>query len=166
MAKAKEYVCGYSGCLHNGEKIPSEEAIKDGTRYYHKDCHEEKCFKTQIFDIYYKYYRSTEDFHMVRKAINGFVSNSNAEYVLYVLCQAIHKKTPFKGIFTLGWLVKNDMEIKKKYQAMKNQIKRKEIEKNMNNDIKPVSRERTFKFSSTCNPGFGQILGGDDNRDQ
>ena len=117
--KQKEYVCGFSHCLHSGEKVPSDLAVKDGTRYYHKDCSEEKERRSQIFDIYYKYYKTTEDYQMVRKAIVGFIEASSSEFVLYVLCQAIHRKVPFKGIFTLGWLVKNDMEIKKKYQAMK-----------------------------------------------
>lgn len=121
--KEKEYVCGFTHCLHSGKKVPSDIAVKDGTRYYHPDCIKDKQTRTQIFDIYYKYYKSTEDYHMVRKAINGFIDGTTSEYVLYVLCQAIHKKVPFKSIFTLGWLVKNDMEIKKKYMAMKTKNK-------------------------------------------
>lgn len=118
MGGQREYVCGFKYCLHPGEKVPSDIAIKDGARYLHPDCKKEKQTRSQIFDIYYKFYKTTEDYHMVRKAIKGFCDTSPSEYVLYVLCQAIHQKVPFKGIFTLGWLVKNDMEIKRKYAAM------------------------------------------------
>lgn len=117
--KQKEYVCGYSNCLHKGEKVPSEIAVKDGTRYFHFDCYEEKKQKTQIFKIYYKYYKSTEDYAVVRKAINDFCKTSNSEFVLYILCQSIKEKVPYKSIYTLGWLVKNNMEFKKKYVKMK-----------------------------------------------
>ena len=39
MPKAKAYVCGYTFCKHSGEKVSSDIAVKDGTRYYHPDCH-------------------------------------------------------------------------------------------------------------------------------
>lgn len=117
--KQKEYVCGYSDCLHKGEKVPSEIAVKDGTRYFHPDCLKDRRQRNQIFEIYYRCYKSAEEYAMVRKAIKGFCLKSSSEYVLYVLCQSIHKKIPYKGIFTLGWLVNNDMEIRKNYDKMK-----------------------------------------------
>ncbi len=119
MSKQKTYVCGYSSCLHDKEPIPSEIAVKDGNRYYHEDCLKDKQNRQKVFELYYKYYKSTEDFVMVRKAISEYSSNFGSEYILYVLCQAIHTRIPFKGIFTLGWLCKNNMDIKKKYSNMK-----------------------------------------------
>lgn len=121
MGKEKEYVCGYQHCKQSGVKVPSNEAIKDGTRYYHPDCHKEKEDKQKIFDLYYKCYRSTEDYHLVRKVLVQLINEQGftSEYVLYVLCQAIIGKIPFKGIFTLSWLVKNNMQIKKKYENFK-----------------------------------------------
>lgn len=161
MTKPKEYICGYSHCKHDNNKVPSDEAIKDGTRYYHKDCLSEKQMRKQIFDIYYKHYKSTEDYSVVNGAINGFISNSTVEYVLYVLCYAIREKIPFKGIFTLGWLVKNNEDIKNKYISMKIHSERKDIEAKMNKEINPINCGASFKFTPSTNNGFGKILGGE-----
>lgn len=121
MDKEKEYVCGYQYCKHNGVKVPSDQAIKDGTRYYHQDCHIEKEQKQQIFDLYYKAYKSTEDYYLVRKAVSQLVNEQfyPSEFVLFALCQAIKQRIPFKGIFTLSYIVKNDMSIRKKYETYK-----------------------------------------------
>lgn len=120
MPKAKAYVCGYTFCKHSGEKVSSDIAVKDGTRYYHPDCHKEKETKKQIIDIYCKYYHSTEDYKVITKAINNIVNEQkiDALFVLYVLCQCIKEKVPFKGIFSLGWQVKNNMVYKKKYEEV------------------------------------------------
>jgi hypothetical protein len=134
MNKEKEYVCGYRHCKHCGVKVPSSQAIKDGTRYYHQDCHKEKEEKQKICDLYYKCYKSTEDCHVVRKAIAQLINEQNftSEYVLYVLCQSIIQKIPYKSIFTLSYIVKNDMQIKKKY-----------------NDFKIKEKIKDFKFDDT-----------------
>jgi hypothetical protein len=148
MGNVKEYVCGYQHCKHNGVKVPSDEAVKDGTRYYHSDCHEEKQDKQKIFDLYYKCYKSTEDYHLVRKVLVQLINvqQFTSEYVLYVLCQAIRNKIPFKGIFTLSWLVKNDMQIKKKYDGYKIKEKIKDF---TFDDTQTIKREdSTYKKQS------------------
>lgn len=131
MDKEKEYVCGYKYCLHDGKKVSSLESLKDGTRHYHPDCHKEKQQKQQTFDLYYKYYKSTEDYHLVRKVLVQLINEGeqrfSSEYVLFVLCQAIREKVPFKGIFTLSWLVKNNMQFKQKYNAFKSKEKIKDF---------------------------------------
>lgn len=116
----KEYICGYKFCMHSGEPVLPENSVKDGGRYYHTDCHKEKETKKQIIDLYYKYYKSTEDYKVVVKAMNSLIhdQNNSATFVLYVLCQCIHDKVPFRGIFSLSWQVKNNMQYKKKYQSL------------------------------------------------
>ena len=45
--------------------------------------------------------------------------------MLYVLCQCIKEKVPYKSVFSLGWQVKNNMMYKNKYSLLKskNEIK-------------------------------------------
>ncbi len=127
MPKPREYICGYTFCKHSGERVPSEIAIKDGSRYYHPDCHKEKKMKQQIVDIYYKFYKSSEDYKVVLKAVNNLIHDQgyDASFVLYVLCQCIKEKVPYKSVFSLGWQVKNNMVFKNKYSLLKskNEIK-------------------------------------------
>ena len=36
----KHYKCGFSHCAHADGKVAEDEAVKIGTRYWHKDCYE------------------------------------------------------------------------------------------------------------------------------
>lgn len=36
----KHYKCGFSHCAHADGKVPENEAVKIGTRYWHRDCYE------------------------------------------------------------------------------------------------------------------------------
>lgn len=125
MPKEKEYICSYTFCTHKGDKILPAAGIKEGSRFLHKECHAEKEIKKQIIDIYYKYYKSTEDYKVVTRAVNDLVHKLNIEarYVLFVLCQCIKEKVPFKGIFSLSWQVKNNMVYKKKYSELQARAK-------------------------------------------
>jgi hypothetical protein len=157
MEKEKEYACGYQHCKHNGVKVPSDQAIKDGTRYYHEDCHKEKEQKKQITDIYYKYYKSTEDIKFVNTVIGQLIYDKfyPCEYVLFTLCQAIHRKIPFKSIYTLGWLVQNDMQIREKYIKQKAQSKVKLL---TFDDIDTVKEEIIPINSTTKNSWEGTLF--------
>lgn len=128
--KPRMYICGYTFCKHKEDKVSPEYGIKDGTRYFHPECHKEKEKKKQILDLYYKYYHSTEDYRIVTKAINTMINNqgNEASYVLFCLCQCIRDKVPFKSIFTLSWIVKNKMEYRKKYDLLKAKEKTKGFE--------------------------------------
>lgn len=134
MKKEKEYVCGYTFCRHKEDKVPASEAVKSGGRYLHPECFKEKETKKQIVDLYYRYYKSTEDYKMVVKAIKTLINEQNYEavFVLYVLCQCIHEKVPFKGIFSLGWQVKNNMIYKKRYEML---MAKKAVKNNTYDDI-------------------------------
>lgn len=153
--KQKEYACGFGdNCLHKGNKVPSGLAIKDGTRYYHRDCHEEKERRNQIFDIYYKYYKSTEDCRMIRSVIKTASEANGSEFVLYVLCQSIRKKVPYKGIYTLGWIVRNDMEIRKKYRELKS----KEAVKYFNFDDVETKKKNPITYKKESNNSWEETL--------
>lgn len=143
MPKPKEFICGYTFCKHSGERVPSEIAVKDGSRYYHPDCHKEKLTKKQISDIYYQFYKSSEDYKVVMKAVNNLVNNQgyDASFVLYVLCQCIKEKVPYKSIFSLGWQVKNNMVYKNKYALLKSKNL---IKKYSFDDVLCVNSETEF----------------------
>lgn len=125
MPKEKEYICSYTFCKHKGDKILPEAGVKEGSRFLHKECYAEKETKKQIIDLYYKYYKSTEDYKVVTRAVNDLVHKLNfeARYVLFVLCQCVKDKVPFKGIFSLSWQVKNSMVYKKRYSKLQAQVK-------------------------------------------
>jgi hypothetical protein len=54
----KEYVCGYSHCLHDGEKVKSSEAVVIGKKHFHWDCAE---LKQEITDCVNSYMDCIED---------------------------------------------------------------------------------------------------------
>lgn len=121
MDKEKEYVCGYPHCKHNGVKVPSNIGIKDGTRYYHEDCYQEKEQKNQIIEMYYKHSNSKEELRFVNSIISQLIYKDfyTSDFILFALCQAVKKKIPFKSIYTLRWLVKNDQQIMNNYTRQK-----------------------------------------------
>lgn len=113
------YKCNYKHCKYEG-RVAKNEAVKDGGRYYHSECLDERRDKQKIIDLYYKYYESKEPMQLVNKTINTIVNDKsiNSEFVLYVLCQLIRNKTPMKSINALHYFAVND-DMKVDYEKMK-----------------------------------------------
>lgn len=112
--------CKYTFCKHKEEEV---EKI-DG---WHSDCLKEKDNKKKILDLYVKYYKSEEKYATIQRAIKDMCHNHDSELVLYYLCHSIKEKIPYKSIFTLGWLLNNEQQIKKKYEEAKLRIEVKKI---------------------------------------
>lgn len=121
------YKCKYKYCKCGGEVL-KEEAVSVGKQYYHKVCLDEKNNKAKIEEIYYKYYKSTEQIQMIRRTISNLIDlkGFDSEYILYSLCQAIKQKIPMKSIYGLHYIVSNN-DIKESYSKLKANQKTKDI---------------------------------------
>lgn len=137
--------CRYNNCKHGGE-VSKEQAIKEGSMYFHKDCLEEKKIKQQI-EEYYVANMPPTTLMLLRKVIKQAIHEKgiSAEYLLYVI-KYIHKNNkPINNPFGLisycneGRLrdgFKKEL-INKKYKEMKSNIN------NENNNYEKV--EFTYK---------------------
>lgn len=69
----KEYVCGYSHCLHHGEKVKSSESVVVGRKHFHWDCAATKQEITDCADTYMNYLEDKTQYPIVIKIINTLV---------------------------------------------------------------------------------------------
>lgn len=101
----------------------------------------------RIYQIYQNHFDFKENPNTIKSAIKGFLWKSDYEYVEFVLLQAITQNIPFKGIFTLGWLVKNDTGIRQKYNE---RIAKEKIKNFDFNTVETNKKEvTTYKKSTT-----------------
>lgn len=117
--------CRYKGCKFGGE-VDKEVAIKDGNGYYHKTCWDEKNNKSQIKEIYCKYYPSNEPVTAINNGISKLCEKIDSEFVLYCLCQHIRQKKDLKSIYGLSYVVANK-DLETAYKKLKATEKVKEF---------------------------------------
>lgn len=117
--------CRYKQCKH-GFEVPKEEAVKDGSAYYHLDCFKEKNNKSQIKEIYCKYYTSNEPVTAIYNGISKLCEKVDSEFVLYCLCQWIRQKKELKSIYGLNYVVANK-DLETAYKKLKATEKVKEF---------------------------------------
>lgn len=110
----------------------------------------------QIYQIYQNHFNFNENPNTVKAAIKGFLRNSEPEYVKFVLLRAIDKNIPFKGIYTLGWLVKNDTTMKAKYDDKKAGEQVKDFDFNV---IETNKKEATTYKKSTSSSWEDALFG-------
>ena len=67
----KHYKCGFSHCAHADGKVPENEAVKIGTRYWHKDCYEVSETIKDIRETYLEKISSS----VVVSALNKIINN-------------------------------------------------------------------------------------------
>lgn len=76
--------CAYSkNCKHGGD-VSKEDAIKIGSRYFHKECLQEKDNKAECERIWLENFKETT-LVVLRKAINDITKTYGADYLLYVM---------------------------------------------------------------------------------
>lgn len=77
--------CRYKYC-HNNNEVNKDDAIKEGSAYYCKECFNEKQLKQQI-EQYYSTNMPSTAIQILRKVINQLLykNNYDADYVLYIL---------------------------------------------------------------------------------
>ena len=117
--------CRYKGCKCGGE-VDKEIAVKEGNAYYHTECLKEKNNKSQIRNIYYKYYQSQEPVTQVNTGISKLCEKFDSEYVLYCLCQHIRQKKELKSIYGMTYVVANK-DLETAYKKLKASEKVKEF---------------------------------------
>lgn len=72
----REYVCCYSHCLHNGEKVKQSESVIVGKKHYHLDCAATKQTIKECVDLYMEYIEDKSQYPVATKIINNLVFKS------------------------------------------------------------------------------------------
>ncbi len=76
--------CGSSCCKLGGE-VSKDEAIKVGTRYWHKECLHEKEVKQEIEKYWLENINKGTVIQLLRKAIKDLCFLYEADYIYYLL---------------------------------------------------------------------------------
>ena len=175
----KHYKCGFSHCAHADGKVAEDEAVKIGTRYWHKDCYEVSETIKDIRETYLDKISSSVVVSALNKIINNIVfgkklenkkltkAQSNLEaarYLQFCIDYVLEHKIPITHASGLYYLIDN-VRVKKAYEKKNELEMQKEMKKQMDVEIesKPVDTtvKPTTNFSAgSGNFGFGNILGG------
>ena len=87
--------CKYSKCKHDGSiDINSDEFVKEGNNYFHKDCHQEKSDLQLFRNIWVQKISATVVHSQLNKILSQLISNGvSSDYMLFTLQYVIdHKK--------------------------------------------------------------------------
>lgn len=106
--------CGYNKCNLGGE-VSKEEGVKEGNRWYHKECLAEKNLKKEIEEYYRNHFNDREPLQNIRIAISNYIHKQGyeAEYVLWCLKNKAQKLNSMYGLsYTLSYK-QNEVEFKK-----------------------------------------------------
>jgi hypothetical protein len=105
----KTYVCGYTHCLHKGEKVSEQDSVIVGKRRFHKDCAQMKEYIDEIKDLYFDYIDKDADYKVVLSVINNmiFKKGIDPEYFLFGLKKWVWKKVKIKSPYSLHYLATN-----------------------------------------------------------
>lgn len=108
--------CGYNKCKFGGN-VDKKDAIKDGTRYFHKECLHEKKIKHEIESYYRNNFNTNEPLQNVRSAISSFVHKNmyDADYVLWCLKNKAKKLNSIFGLsYSLSYIANYEEFVKEK----------------------------------------------------
>ena len=108
MKKKEEVKCRYSHCKHGG-MVRTEEAVRDGNMYYHRDCYEEKNNIQQIIDVYVKRVDPKPIFTELRKTINDLIYKDGyaSDYFLFALNYCLDHGWNLRHVPGLRYAVRN-----------------------------------------------------------
>lgn len=109
----KTYVCGYSHCLHKGEKINKNDAVIVGNRRFHTDCADLHCKINKMKDLYYENIDDNVEFVTLMSVINNIIFNKriDPDYMLFALNHVINRKIKIKSPYLLHYLPDNKIII-------------------------------------------------------
>lgn len=143
--------CRYNYCRHNNE-VNKEDAIKDGSAYYCKDCYKEKQLKQQI-EEYYLVNMPATTIQILRKVINQllYTNHYDAEYIMFILKKIYINKLKINNPFGLinycnegrnidEW---NKIKINQEFQNIKNEIITYENDNKVDFTYKPINKKWT-----------------------
>lgn len=176
----KQYKCAFGHCAHDGGKVNQDEAVRIGTRYWHKDCYEISELVKEIREDYLNNFSSTVVVSFLNKVINEIIfgkklenkkvskAQSNLEaarYLSFAVKYAISNSIPITHVPGLYYLIDNT-RVKKAYEKQNELKTQKEMREAMKNeDVTKAEAPKTeykpsTKFSSGGNVGFGSIFKG------
>ncbi len=107
--KKEVFKCRWSHCKHGGE-VRLDDAVKDGSSYYHKDCYEEKQNIQKIMDLYVERVDPNPIFSLLRKTVNDLVFKDGfgADYTLFALKYCLDNGWKVKHVPGLRYVVRDD----------------------------------------------------------
>lgn len=135
--------CGYNHCLYDGE-VSKEEAVKHGSRYYHKKCLEQMQTKKEIRELYLEKVNPTEVVAMLNKVINTIidVKKVDGNFLLYALKYAINSNFVFHSPAGLYYII-NNYKIKEEFKKQIARLQTNEFKDNINN----IKTESDIQFT-------------------
>lgn len=159
MAKEKVYKCRYNHCLHETQSVVASEAIKDGNRYFHKDCYKTKKDIDTVVNLFKEKVNPNVVFSVLRGVVNNIVFKKGVEsgLLLFGLNYYISNKINLNYPQGLYYVIQNRNVIKG-YTEKKNReylIQQKKKAKNMENN---EEIESSFTYKPSKQKSFADIL--------
>lgn len=119
--KEKEYVCGYTHCLHPGEKVNASSSVMVGNKRYHKDCNDVRKEIQEIKQIYIDQIDNSVNSALLSKVFNQLLFEKNGislDFLRFSIKFYAKSGTKLKSPFQLTYLPKNPY-MKQKYEKYK-----------------------------------------------
>lgn len=135
--------CRYKYCLHLDNQVAKEDAIKEKSAYYHKDCFKQKSVKQEI-EAYYIENLPQTSIQLLRKAINTllYTNNYEAEYILFIIKKIHINNMVINNPFGIAYYCNEGRNIKE-WKKIKTNIEFKSIK----NEIIQSNDENKVKFT-------------------
>lgn len=113
----KQVKCRYSKCLHNGELIDKDKAVKIDKCYYHPDCYKIKEDIQEIVKLFKENINPNVVYSQLHKVINNIVfdKGETSDFLLFGLQYYIKNHIPLRYPQGLYYVIQNK-EVNKQYQ--------------------------------------------------
>ena len=123
--------CKFTQCKLGGEVL-KEDAIKNTTGYYHKECFQEVTNRREIRELFVSNINDTEPMSHLNRTICNIldVKGFESHYLLFAIKHVIKNKINLKYVNGLHYVI-NDAKILKAYDDNKNKIRAEEIKEVM-----------------------------------
>lgn len=152
--KIRMVKCGYSKCLHENKEIEIDQAVKDGTRYYHPDCLKTKENIKEIVDFFVNNFNPNPVYSQLQAVVSNiiFKKNISSDYLL----------------FALKYYAKNNLNLNYPqgiYYIIQNKSVQREYDKQLSKKQKSIQisieeeEDQLFTYKAPKQKGFDSILG-------
>lgn len=159
MAKSDTRKCRYTNCLHESKDInlETDKFIKDGSSYYHEDCHHTKQNIQLIKTLWHDHIDGMVVYSQLMKILNQLIFHDkvSSDYLVFAIKYAInHDDIKLRYPPGIRYVIGNQ-RVKDAYT--------KSLTKAISNTtfVAHEDESNAPKFSFNKKPtGFGSILGG------
>lgn len=123
MAKSEFVTCRYKHCTHDNKELPRDEAVQEGTMYFHKDCFAIRKTIQEIEKFYIENFDHDPIMGQLRKTINTliFTKKNSPQFMLYALRYAKAYNIPVRHPAGLYYLAK-DYKIQESWKQYQSNI--------------------------------------------